>query len=402
MLNRYIRGRLLGKGGFAKCYEATHVDTKEKLAVKVISKASLEKPKTRQKLKTEIKIHRSITHRHIVRFHKYFEDNRNVYIMMELCKGQTLMEQSNRKGRFSEEETAYLLHQCLLSLKHMHAQGIIHRDLKLGNIMLSADNEVKVGDFGLAAKVDHIGEKRRTLCGTPNYIAPEILQNGHIHSFEVDVWTVGIIMYAMLCGKPPFQTSDVKTTYGRIKRCSYSFPPHVALSREAKGMIARILQVNPDARPSVQELLEDPWFSMHKARTYAPLSLFTPGTASYHAQQLRLVEERKHNPAAEASLPAGRDKARREPLGRIDSNVAGRAAGNEKIVYEGGRVPRTRSMAIRGEENNVPAVGSPQHRGVRSNSAALKPQSVYTRHGGGGGGGGAKVCKKNPPKADIW
>eukprot|EP00754_Rhynchopus_humris_P044948 Rhum_TRINITY_DN450_c0_g1::Rhum_TRINITY_DN450_c0_g1_i1::g.1270::m.1270/K06631/PLK1; polo-like kinase 1 len=305
LVARYTKGRLLGKGGFAKCYEATNVETQEKFAVKVVCKSSL-KTKTRQKLKTEIKIHRSLSHRHIVKFHRYFEDSRNVYILLELCRGQTLMEQSTRKGRFTEEETAYVVYQSLLSLEHMHAEGVIHRDLKLSNIMLTADNEIKIGDFGLAAKVSS-GEKRRTLCGTPNYIAPEILESGHTHSFEVDVWTVGIIMYAMLCGKPPFQTHDVKMTYGKIKRCSYTFPSNVAISSEARSLIQRILQVSPGLRPTVREMMADPWFRLHKPGKLAPLSLFVPGSAAHHSQHLRLVEERRN--AAAAAAAAGADGA---------------------------------------------------------------------------------------------
>lgn len=99
----------------------------------------------------------------------------------------------------------------------MHLNRVIHRDLKLGNLFLTDKMEVKVGDFGLAAKLDFDGERKRTVCGTPNYIAPEVLENKNGHSYEVDIWSFGVIMYAMLIGKPPFETSDVKTTYKRIK-----------------------------------------------------------------------------------------------------------------------------------------------------------------------------------------
>ena len=99
----------------------------------------------------------------------------------------------------------------------MHQNRIIHRDLKLGNLFLTDKMEVKVGDFGLAAKIEFDGERKRTVCGTPNYIAPEVLENKNGHSFEVDIWSFGVILYAMLIGKPPFETSDVKTTYKRIK-----------------------------------------------------------------------------------------------------------------------------------------------------------------------------------------
>jgi len=99
----------------------------------------------------------------------------------------------------------------------MHSNRVIHRDLKLGNLFLTEKMEIKVGDFGLAAKIEFEGERKRTICGTPNYIAPEVLENKNGHSYEVDIWSFGVILYTMLIGKPPFETSDVKTTYKRIK-----------------------------------------------------------------------------------------------------------------------------------------------------------------------------------------
>eukprot|EP00659_Diplonema_papillatum_P015536 gene15536-23708_t len=326
VVRRYVKGKLLGKGGFARCYEATDVETKEEFAVKVISKATLSKPKTRQKLKTEIKIHRSIEHKHIVRFHKYFEDENNVYILLELCRGKTILDLSAARGRFTETEASYFVHECLLALRYMHALGIIHRDLKLGNIMLSGNMDVKIGDFGLAARLYFAGEKRRTLCGTPNYIAPEILASGHGHSLEVDVWTIGVILYAMLVGKPPFQTADVNTTYGKIKRCSYSFPHDVNISREGRDLIGRILQVSPEGRPTVEQIMEDPWFKLYPPRKLAPLSLFKPGSTAYARQQDRIIEESRRKrsgadileaPQATVKPPA---RSGRVPLGRIDPN----------------------------------------------------------------------------------
>jgi polo-like kinase 1 len=104
-----------------------------------------------------------------------------------------------------------------MAIKYMHQNRIMHRDLKLGNLFLTDKMEVKVGDFGLATKIEFVGEKKRTVCGTPNYIAPEVIDSKAGHSFEVDIWSFGVITYAMLFGRPPFETSDVKQTYKRIK-----------------------------------------------------------------------------------------------------------------------------------------------------------------------------------------
>ena len=111
--------------------------------------------------------------------------------------------------------------------------------------------EVRLGDFGLATKLEFEGEKKRTICGTPNYIAPEILEGKVGHSYEVDIWSLGVIIYTLLIGKPPFETPDVKTTYKKIRMNSYSFPEHVVVSESAKNLITKILVLDPSKRPTI-------------------------------------------------------------------------------------------------------------------------------------------------------
>jgi polo-like kinase 1 len=126
-------------------------------------------------------------------------------------------------------------------MKYLHSHRVIHRDLKLGNLFLNDKMEIKVGDFGLATKLEFDGERKRTICGTPNYIAPEVLEGKQGHSYEVDVWSLGVIMYTLIIGKPPFETNDVKTTYKKIRSGQYAFPENATISTEAKDLISRIL-----------------------------------------------------------------------------------------------------------------------------------------------------------------
>ena len=121
--------------------------------------------------------------------------------------------------------------------------------------------ELKLGDFGLATKLEFDGEKKRTICGTPNYIAPEVLDGKVGHSFEVDVWSLGVIIYAMLIGKPPFETPDVKTTYKKIRLNSYTFPEHVLISDAAKNIITKILHLDPTKRPTLDEIMAHPFMN---------------------------------------------------------------------------------------------------------------------------------------------
>ncbi len=126
--------------------------------------------------------------------------------------------------------------------------------LKLGNLFLNENMEIKLGDFGLATRLEYNEEKKKTICGTPNYIAPEILE-GKGHSYEVDIWSVGVIIYTMLIGKPPFETPEVKATYKKIKACSYGFPDHVTISEKARKLIERILVLDASKRPNLDDIL---------------------------------------------------------------------------------------------------------------------------------------------------
>lgn len=255
---RYRRGKLLGKGGFAKCYELTDISTNVLYAGKIVPKSLLVKSHQRDKMAQEIQIHRELLYKHVVGFVRYFEDTHYVYIILELCKKRSMMELHKRRKALTEPEVRFYMKQIVDACVFLHNKNIIHRDLKLGNLFLNDDFQVKIGDFGLATRVDFDGERKKTLCGTPNYIAPEVLcKKGH--SFEVDVWSVGCILYTLLVGKPPFETTSLKETYHRIKKNEYYIPAKV--SQAAQILIIKMLRPDPSTRPSMKEIQEDRFFS---------------------------------------------------------------------------------------------------------------------------------------------
>lgn len=229
-------------------------------AAKIVAKASLTKSRAKQKLMSEIKIHRALHNHNVVGFEHFFEDAENVYILLELCQNQTMNEMLRRRKRLTEIEVQCYIVQCINALKYLHSHRVIHRDLKLGNLFLNEKMEIKIGDFGLATRLEFEGEKKRTICGTPNYIAPEVLDGKQGHSYEVDVWSLGVIIYTLLIGKPPFETSDVKTTYRRIRMNAYTFPEHVQISDAAKSLVTRILNGEPTRRPSLDDMLAHEFF----------------------------------------------------------------------------------------------------------------------------------------------
>ncbi|XP_049887138.1 serine/threonine-protein kinase polo isoform X2 [Pectinophora gossypiella] len=294
----YQRLRFFGKGGFAKCYEIQDMSNDQVYAGKIVSKKLMVKSSQKEKMAQEISIHRSLQHKHVVGFHSFFEDSLNIYIILELCKRRSMMELHKRRKAITEPETRFYMHQILLGVQYLHSKRIIHRDLKLGNLFLDDDLHVKIGDFGLAARIEYEGERKQTLCGTPNYIAPEILTKKG-HSFEVDIWSLGCIMYTLLVGKPPFETSTLKDTYKRIKQCEYRIPS--SLRKPAASMIVLQLQSNPARRPSVDKLLQHEFFSSGIMPAALPLSCLTtaPRTdqlegVSLHRRPLNEVNTNDH------------------------------------------------------------------------------------------------------------
>ena len=262
IIKKYRKIRVLGKGGFARCYEVFDEQNHQSLAAKIIPKKNLIKSRAKQKLISEIKIHKSINHENIVKFEHYFEDAEYVYLLIELCHNQTLHELLKRRKKLTELEVQYYILQLIKALQYLHNLKIIHRDLKLANLFISESMNLKLGDFGLAARLNFDGERRRSLCGTPNYIAPEILDGKNGHSFEVDIWSLGVIIYILLIGKPPFETNNVKETYKRIRLRNYSFPQNARISEPAKELIQNILVLNPYKRPSLEEILKSDFMNM--------------------------------------------------------------------------------------------------------------------------------------------
>ncbi|KAG7882012.1 hypothetical protein KL905_000494 [Ogataea polymorpha] len=256
----YHRGLFLGEGGFARCFQMKD-ESGRIFAAKTVAKASIKNEKTKTKLLSEIKIHKSMSHPNIVQFVDCFEDDVNVYILLEICPNQSLMDLLKARKVLSEPEVRLFMVQIIGAIKYLHRRRVVHRDLKLGNIFFDPDMNVKIGDFGLATVVSPSTNKRYTICGTPNYIAPEVLGGKATgHSFEVDIWAIGIMMFALLFGKPPFQAKDVQVIYERIKNNEYKFPADSSASAESKNLITKLLSTDPALRPSLDEILEHEWF----------------------------------------------------------------------------------------------------------------------------------------------
>jgi len=251
----YQTGSALGTGGFARVFQVTENASRSTFANKVIDKGMFkEKRSAKEKVEREIRIHRELNHKNVVKFFNYFEDKSFVHLLLELCPQKTLLHVSKYRKKVEEEEARYYANQITQGLNFLHSRGILHRDLKLGNMFLSDQMVVKIGDFGLASAFKD--NKAGSMCGTPNYIAPEVLRKEG-HSPASEVWSLGCMIFALLCGAPPFETESVASTYSRIAAGTFSLSP--SLSAPAASFLRSLLAHNPEQRPTLASLLLHPF-----------------------------------------------------------------------------------------------------------------------------------------------
>ncbi|XP_064636787.1 serine/threonine-protein kinase PLK4-like isoform X2 [Lineus longissimus] len=250
---------LLGKGGFACVYRARSIRTGQEVAIKMIDKKLMRAANMVERVKKEVEIHSRLKHPSILELYSYFEDANYVYLVLELChNGELYRYLKTYKTTFSEDKARHFLNQIVQGMLYLHSHRILHRDLTLANLLLTKDNEIKIADFGLATQLEVPDEQHFTMCGTPNYISPEIaLRNAH--GLEADVWSLGCMLYTFLVGKPPFDTHAVKSTLTKVISASYDIPS--TMSPDAVHLIANLLKKNPKERLSLVAVMEHPFMS---------------------------------------------------------------------------------------------------------------------------------------------
>jgi len=261
-------GEELGRGGFSIVKKGIRKASGEVFAVKIIEKNQA--GEELQLLQREIDIMRKLKHKNIIALEEVFDENDHIYLAMELVTGGELFDQIVQRGTYSERDAANVVRQILEAVEYMHNNGIAHRDLKPENLLCSGPNNevIKVTDFGLSK--DFGQATLKTSCGTPDYVAPEVLK-GTAYDNSVDVWSIGVITYILLCGFPPFYGNNDQQIFEKIMRADYDFPSPDwdGISNEAKEFISAILVLDQNKRPTASECLEAPWI-VSKAPT-APL-----------------------------------------------------------------------------------------------------------------------------------
>jgi len=253
-LDDFDIGQSLGRGKFGNVVLAREKPTKFICALKILYRDQLKKANIEHQVKREIQIQYYLRHKNILKLHGYFFDKRRIFIILEYAKGGELYKHLKAKKRFDEDTAAKYIMSLASALDYIHQHNVIHRDIKPENILLDRNGNLKLADFGWAVHTPL--HRRTTVCGTLDYLAPEIVLGKH-HDKKVDNWSLGVLTYEFIVGRPPFEADGDKATYLRIKAGELHFPSHV--SSAAEDFIRCLLQRDPSRRMNLSEIPTHPF-----------------------------------------------------------------------------------------------------------------------------------------------
>jgi len=260
---KYTIGEVLGTGNYAEVRLGVNKQTGEKVAIKILAQGK----EANDDILQEIDILARVDdHPHIIQLREIYEKKGRMYIVMELVTGGELFDRIIARQHFSETDARDLIHVLIETIRHMHSYGIVHRDLKPENILFKTgapDSPIKIADFGLAKlyqPTDSV-DSLKTLCGTPGYVAPEVLKNRNGYTPQCDMWSVGVILYILLCGYPPFQHEQQNKLFKLILKAEFHFhsPWWDKVSAEAKDMVSKLLVVDPEKRMTPTQAMQHPF-----------------------------------------------------------------------------------------------------------------------------------------------
>uniref|UniRef100_A0A1J3DBZ7 non-specific serine/threonine protein kinase n=1 Tax=Noccaea caerulescens TaxID=107243 RepID=A0A1J3DBZ7_NOCCA len=260
LFGKYDIGKLLGCGAFAKVYQAEDLQNNgESVAIKVVQKKRLKDGLTAH-VKREISVMRRLRHPHIVLLSEVLATKTKIYFVMELAKGGELFSRIT-SNRFTEKLSRKYFRQLISAVRYCHARGVFHRDLKPENLLLDEKRDLKVSDFGLSAMKEqiHPDGMLHTLCGTPAYVAPELLLKKGYDGSKADIWSCGVVLFLLNAGYLPFRDPNIMGLYRKIHKAQYRMPDWT--SPELRHLLRRLLEPEPEKRITVEEILKDKWFN---------------------------------------------------------------------------------------------------------------------------------------------
>jgi serine/threonine protein kinase len=259
LTKNYEVGRLLGQGTFAKVYFARSIRTNLSVAIKVIDKEKVLKVGLVNQIKREISVMRLVRHPNIVQLYEVLATKSKIYFVMEYAKGGELFDKV-AKGRLKEDVAQKYFQQLINAVDFCHSRGVYHRDIKPENLLLDENENLKISDFGLSALTESKQQDGllHTTCGTPAYVAPEVINRQGYDGTKADIWSCGVVLFVLLSGYLPFHDSNLMEMYRKIGRAEFKCPNW--FPTDARRLLRKILDPNPSTRISMAEIKESSWF----------------------------------------------------------------------------------------------------------------------------------------------
>ncbi|XP_060771634.1 serine/threonine-protein kinase MARK1-like [Neoarius graeffei] len=372
-IGNYRLLKTIGKGNFAKVKLARHLLTGREVAVKIIDKTQLN-PTSLQKLFREVRIMKILNHPNIVKLFEVIETEKTLYLIMEYASGGEVFDYLVAHGRMKEKEARAKFRQIVSAVQYCHQKRIVHRDLKAENLLLDADMNIKIADFGFSNEF-MVGNKLDTFCGSPPYAAPELFQGKKYDGPEVDVWSLGVILYTLVSGSLPFDGQNLKELRERVLRGKYRIPFY--MSTDCENLLKRLLVLNPIKRGSLEQIMKDKWMNVgHDDEQLQPYTEPEPDFSDSKRIELMVtmgfpkdeiteaLKGQKYNDVMATYLLLGRKPPEIEGIESVPiSNLC----------------PRPRPTS----DINTSTSQSPSHSKVqRSISANQKQQRRFSDHGG--------------------
>ncbi|XP_062531697.1 MAP/microtubule affinity-regulating kinase 3 isoform X5 [Bombyx mori] len=372
-IGKYKLLKTIGKGNFAKVKLAKHVPTGKEVAIKIIDKTQLN-PGSLQKLFREVRIMKMLDHPNIVKLFQVIETEKTLYLVMEYASGGEVFDYLVLHGRMKEKEARAKFRQIVSAVQYCHQKRIIHRDLKAENLLLDGEMNIKIADFGFSNEFTP-GAKLDTFCGSPPYAAPELFQGKKYDGPEVDVWSLGVILYTLVSGSLPFDGSTLRELRERVLRGKYRIPFY--MSTDCENLLKKFLVLNPAKRASLESIMRDKWmntgYEEDELRPYVePQQDFKDHKRiealvclGYNRQEIEYsLAEAKYDDVFATYLLLGRKST--------DPESDGSRSGSSLSLRTSAAANQTQQQQ---QTNSHAGSGSPSHRGVqRSISASARPQ----------------------------
>ncbi|KAH9318563.1 hypothetical protein KI387_020332, partial [Taxus chinensis] len=265
-VGKYEFGRVIGEGSFAKVRLARNMQTGQNLAIKVLNKERILKDKMVEQIKREISTMRLVKHPNIVQLAEVMASKTKIYFVLEYVTGGELFNKIAQQRKLKEDDARKYFQQLINAVDYCHSRGVYHRDLKPENLLLDSKGNLKISDFGLSALSQQVKEDGllHTTCGTPNYVAPEVIVDKGYDGAKADLWSCGVILFVLMAGYLPFDEPNIMALYKKIYKADFTCPNW--FSAGARKLILRILEPNPKNRITIPEILENSWFK----KGYAP------------------------------------------------------------------------------------------------------------------------------------